>query len=344
MRRSATSGGHSTAPRCTGRRTGARAEGFPDAWWWGQAQAFADPGACVAFAGGQVHSGPLRAEVTAVVVRLPTARSSAWATRHVARDRPGHRHDVGPPRALARRLGRSTSAGMPRSATRTSRGSCCRRSAATPPGPRAPRRDDVGDVAAARSSGVGGARTSRPSNTAAFQGRGGVAAARHTGLCGSHARGSRLLTRRGEQIAAGDRAAFAPRLAGSGRGAGLTQVSPLEALDCRRQPDRRLEHRVVPGVGQHLDGRVVSTAFQVWLTVAHRAPGRSPGAGRASGVSFPRPGQKSRHWPRPGQPRKPLDGAVRAAPVDDRLHRRGESRLPVVVDDPEAATVVVGAP
>jgi len=46
-------------------------EGFPDAWWWGQAQAFADPGACVAFAGGQVHSGPLRAEVTAVVVRLP---------------------------------------------------------------------------------------------------------------------------------------------------------------------------------------------------------------------------------------------------------------------------------
>ena len=48
-------------------------EGFPDAWWWGQAQAFADPGACVAFAGGQVHSGPLRTEVTAVVVRLPDA-------------------------------------------------------------------------------------------------------------------------------------------------------------------------------------------------------------------------------------------------------------------------------
>ena len=46
-------------------------EGFPDAWWWGQAQGFAEREACVAFAGGQVHSGPLRTEVTALVVRLP---------------------------------------------------------------------------------------------------------------------------------------------------------------------------------------------------------------------------------------------------------------------------------
>lgn len=45
--------------------------GFPDYWWWGQAQGFAERDACVAFAGGQVHSGPLRTEVTAVVVRLP---------------------------------------------------------------------------------------------------------------------------------------------------------------------------------------------------------------------------------------------------------------------------------
>ena len=45
--------------------------GFPDSWWWGQAQAFAEPQACVAFAGGQVNAGPLRTEVTAVVVRLP---------------------------------------------------------------------------------------------------------------------------------------------------------------------------------------------------------------------------------------------------------------------------------
>ena len=45
--------------------------GFPDAWWWGQAQGFADPGACVAFAGGLVHAGPLRTTVTALVVRLP---------------------------------------------------------------------------------------------------------------------------------------------------------------------------------------------------------------------------------------------------------------------------------
>lgn len=49
-------------------------EGFPGSWWWGQAQAFDDPGVCVAFAGGQVHAGPLRTEVTALVVRLPDGR------------------------------------------------------------------------------------------------------------------------------------------------------------------------------------------------------------------------------------------------------------------------------
>ncbi len=46
-------------------------EGFPDSWWWGQAQGFAEPDACVAFAGGEVTAGPLRTEVTALVVRLP---------------------------------------------------------------------------------------------------------------------------------------------------------------------------------------------------------------------------------------------------------------------------------
>jgi hypothetical protein len=45
-------------------------EGFPDSWWWGQAQGFGD-GACVAFAGGEVTAGPLRTEVTALVVRMP---------------------------------------------------------------------------------------------------------------------------------------------------------------------------------------------------------------------------------------------------------------------------------
>ncbi|MGN6132557.1 MAG: tocopherol cyclase family protein [Nocardioidaceae bacterium] len=44
--------------------------GFPDAWWWGQAH-FDEPGACVAFAGGQVVAGPLRTTVTALVVLLP---------------------------------------------------------------------------------------------------------------------------------------------------------------------------------------------------------------------------------------------------------------------------------
>ncbi|MEV0948013.1 tocopherol cyclase family protein [Rhodococcus sp. NPDC049939] len=45
--------------------------GFPDSWWWGQAQGFADRQACVAFAGGEVVAGPLRTEVTSVVVALP---------------------------------------------------------------------------------------------------------------------------------------------------------------------------------------------------------------------------------------------------------------------------------
>ncbi len=45
--------------------------GFPDSWWWGQAQGFAEEGACVAFAGGEVTAGPLRTTVTALVVRLP---------------------------------------------------------------------------------------------------------------------------------------------------------------------------------------------------------------------------------------------------------------------------------
>ena len=56
------------------------AGGFPEAWWWGQAQGFEDsdhashPTVCVAFAGGKIHSGPLRTEVTAVVVLLPDGR------------------------------------------------------------------------------------------------------------------------------------------------------------------------------------------------------------------------------------------------------------------------------
>ncbi len=45
--------------------------GFPEAWWWGQAQGFDEPGVCVAFAGGIVQAGPLRREITAIVVRLP---------------------------------------------------------------------------------------------------------------------------------------------------------------------------------------------------------------------------------------------------------------------------------
>lgn len=48
--------------------------GFPDSWWWGQAQGFKDPKVCVAFAGGQVSAGRLHAEVTALVLLLPGGR------------------------------------------------------------------------------------------------------------------------------------------------------------------------------------------------------------------------------------------------------------------------------
>lgn len=48
--------------------------GFPDAWWWGQAQGFAEREVCVAFAGGDVSAGPLSTRVTALVVLLPGGR------------------------------------------------------------------------------------------------------------------------------------------------------------------------------------------------------------------------------------------------------------------------------
>ncbi|NLA55286.1 MAG: hypothetical protein GX859_03145 [Corynebacterium humireducens] len=49
-------------------------EGFPESWWWGQAQGFAEPEACVAFAGGLVTAGPMKVEVTGLVVKLPDSR------------------------------------------------------------------------------------------------------------------------------------------------------------------------------------------------------------------------------------------------------------------------------
>jgi hypothetical protein len=60
---------------------------FSDHWWWGQA--FPDPDVCVAFAGGRIRVGPLRASPTAVAVRVgpelvrlgpPGARMAAAAT------------------------------------------------------------------------------------------------------------------------------------------------------------------------------------------------------------------------------------------------------------------------
>ena len=55
--------------------------GFPPAWWWGQAQGFAEPSACVAFAGGVIEPGPFTTEVTA---RRPDARRKADPARRPA--------------------------------------------------------------------------------------------------------------------------------------------------------------------------------------------------------------------------------------------------------------------
>lgn len=44
--------------------------GFPERWWWGQAQGFDRPDVCVAFGGGRLTAGPLAANVGGVVVRV----------------------------------------------------------------------------------------------------------------------------------------------------------------------------------------------------------------------------------------------------------------------------------
>ena len=43
--------------------------GFPDWWWWGQAQGFADPTLCAAFGGGRLRAGPVAGSVTGCVLR-----------------------------------------------------------------------------------------------------------------------------------------------------------------------------------------------------------------------------------------------------------------------------------
>ncbi|ACC41855.1 MULTISPECIES: tocopherol cyclase family protein [Mycobacterium ulcerans group] len=44
--------------------------GFPEHWWWGQAHDFDNADASVAFSGGLLQFGPIRQDVTGVVVRL----------------------------------------------------------------------------------------------------------------------------------------------------------------------------------------------------------------------------------------------------------------------------------
>lgn len=43
--------------------------GFPDRWWWGQAQGFTEPDLCVAFGGGRLTAGPVGADLTGCVLR-----------------------------------------------------------------------------------------------------------------------------------------------------------------------------------------------------------------------------------------------------------------------------------
>lgn len=44
--------------------------GFPERWWWGQAHDFGGADVSVAFSGGLLRLGPVRRDVTGVVVRL----------------------------------------------------------------------------------------------------------------------------------------------------------------------------------------------------------------------------------------------------------------------------------
>ena len=74
--------------------------GFPEHWWWGQAQGFERPDVCVAFGGGRLTAGPLAFTVGGAVVRVgdrvirfappfSTVRSSTDGTRWVV-DARGH--------------------------------------------------------------------------------------------------------------------------------------------------------------------------------------------------------------------------------------------------------------
>ncbi len=55
--------------------------GFPERWWWGQAQGFSRDDVCVAFAGGELTLGPVRTEATAIVVGARRWSGCGSATR-----------------------------------------------------------------------------------------------------------------------------------------------------------------------------------------------------------------------------------------------------------------------
>lgn len=77
-------------------------EGFPDSWWWGQAQGF-DGDACLAFAGGQVTAGPFHRDVTALVVRLPGGELVRLGNPVTSPVRTSVSHDTWLVRGLSRR-------------------------------------------------------------------------------------------------------------------------------------------------------------------------------------------------------------------------------------------------
>jgi tocopherol cyclase len=60
-------------------------DGFPTAWWWGQAQGFAERDACVAFAGGEVSAGPFRTKSRPWWSDCPMGRCCASGTREPPR-------------------------------------------------------------------------------------------------------------------------------------------------------------------------------------------------------------------------------------------------------------------
>ncbi|CAN5595966.1 hypothetical protein BH10ACT1_BH10ACT1_17520 [soil metagenome] len=69
--------------------------GFPESWWWGQAQGFERPDVCVAFGGGVLPVGPASVAVGGLVVRIGATvirLAPPWSRVHAETD--GRRWEV----------------------------------------------------------------------------------------------------------------------------------------------------------------------------------------------------------------------------------------------------------